>query len=140
MNDYDYKQQIYEAIQAADNALYYLNEAKSTLKSAGNWGMVDLLGGGLISTFAKHNKMGQAKQQLDMAKRAVQNFKNELNDVNQIAEINIETGDFLSFADFFFDGVVADLLVQSRIRYTQDQINDAINQIIRIKERLMNYK
>ena len=31
-------------------------------------------------------------------------FSRELNDVNMACYLDIETGDFLSFADWFFDG------------------------------------
>jgi len=34
-----------------------------------------------------------------------------LRDVAADGTIQLQTGDFLSFADFFFDGVVADYLV-----------------------------
>lgn len=138
--NYNYKKEIYEAIQAADNALYYLNKANSSLNSAGNWGIVDILGGGLIFTFAKHSKMNDASIQLEYAKKAVQNFKKELMDVTEIEGMNLETGDFISFADYFFDGFIADWLVQSRIRETQRQINDAIAQINGIKLALQSYK
>lgn len=139
MSDYNYKNEIYEALQAADDALYYLHSADDMLRSAGNWGIMDLLGGGMISTFAKHSKMNKAQQELEMAKRAVQNLKRELIDVKQAVDINIETSDFLSFADFFFDGFIADWLMQSRIRDTQRQIADAISKINAVKLSLQRY-
>ncbi|MFR5874926.1 MAG: hypothetical protein ACLUFN_00390 [Eubacterium sp.] len=140
MSEYNYQKEINEAIQAADNALYYLNNANQYLSSAGNWGIVDILGGGLISTFAKHSKMDKAQQELQQAKYAVQAFKKELQDVGQISDIDINAGDFLTFADFFFDGFVADWLVQSKIRDAQRQINDAVKHINYIKNQLLNYR
>ena len=41
----------------------------------------------------------------------------------------MEVGGFLSFADFFFDGLVADYLVQSKIEDAKRQVADAINMI-----------
>lgn len=140
MNDYNYQKEINEAVQAADNALYYLNNANQYLDSAGNWGIVDILGGGFISTLAKHSKMDKAQQEMQQAKYAVQAFKKELQDVGRIADIDINVGDFLTFADFFFDGFVADWLVQSKIRDAQKQINDAIYQIGNIKNQLLRYR
>lgn len=140
MNDYNYQKEINEAVQAADNALYYLNNANQLLNSAGNWGIVDILGGGLISTLAKHSKMDKAKQELQQAKYAVQAFKKELQDVGRIENIDINVGDFLTFADFFFDGFVADWLVQSKIRDTQKQIQDAVYHITGIRNQLLNYR
>lgn len=45
-----------------------------------------------------------------------------------------ETGGFLSFADFFLDGLVADYMVQSKIANAREQVDDAIRQIEMILE------
>ncbi len=63
----------------------------------------------------KHSKMDQAKQNMEQAKYDLRNFSRELNDVNMACNLNIDTGDFLSFADYFFDGFVVDWMVQDRI-------------------------
>ena len=39
---------------------------------------------------------------------------------------NIDTGDFLSFADYFFDGFVVDWMVQDRINTARRQVDEAI--------------
>ena len=36
---------------------------------------------------------------------------------------------FLTFADFFFDGFVADIFVQSKIRKGQQQVREAIRRV-----------
>jgi hypothetical protein len=38
-------------------------------------------------------------------------------------------GGFRTFADFFFDGIIADWLVQSKIQEARRQVEDAINQV-----------
>lgn len=132
-----YQQEVNEAISACDNALYYLNNAQRYLGSAGNWGIMDLLGGGFISTIVKHSKLDDAKAEMENAKYAVQSLKKELQDVGRIENININVGDFLTFADFFFDGFIADWLVQSKIRDAERQVSQAINQIENIKYQLL---
>lgn len=52
---------------------------------------------------------------LEDAKRHLQVFQKELKDVNVSLDLSMEISSFLSFADFFFDGLVADYLVQSKI-------------------------
>ena len=52
--------------------------------------------------------------------------------------LNINTGDFLSFADYFFDGFLADMMVQSRIHDAQRQVDDAIYRVESILSRLRN--
>ena len=50
-------------------------------------------------------------------------------DVDNIPEFQIQMGDFLSFADYFFDGIIADLMVHSRIKEAKKQIEDAIRRV-----------
>ena len=101
---YDIEKEKREAIEAGRRALNSLQTAKENLNSAKNWGLVDMFGGGFFTTMLKHSKMDQAKQNMEQAKYDLRNFSRELNDVNMACNLNIDTGDFLSFADYFFDG------------------------------------
>ena len=126
---YDFEKERNEAILAGERALDSLRAARDELNSAGNWGIVDLLGGGLISGLVKHSKMSNAQNYMEQAKWNLQNFSRELQDVNMVHNLNLELGDFLTFADLFFDGVVADWLVQDRINETKRQVEDAIRHV-----------
>ena len=42
------------------------------------------------------------------ARSALKRFQKELTDVETVEDFHIETGDFLAFADYFFDGIIAD--------------------------------
>lgn len=126
---YDFEKERNEAILAGERALDSLRAARDELNSAGNWGLVDLLGGGLISGLVKHSKMSNAQNYMEQAKWNLQNFSRELQDVNMVHNLNLELGDFLTFADFFFDGIVADWLVQDRINETKRQVEDAIRHV-----------
>ena len=55
--------------------------------------------------------------------------RDRLSDINLSLDLRMEVGGFLSFADFFFDGLVADYLVQSKIEDARRQVADAINMI-----------
>ena len=85
-----------------------------------------MFGGGFISTMVKHSRMDQAKQNMEQARYDLRNFSRELNDVNMACHLDIETGDFLSFADWFFDGFVVDWMVQDRINQASRQVAEAI--------------
>jgi len=63
---------------------------------------------------------------MEQAKYDLRNFSRELNDVNMACNLNINTGDFLSFADYFFDGFVVDWMVQDRINNARHQVEEAI--------------
>ena len=82
--------------------------------------------GGFFTTLLKHSKMDQAKRNMEQAKYDLRSFSRELNDVNMACNLNINTGDFLSFADYFFDGFVVDWVVQDRINNAKRQVEEAI--------------
>lgn len=136
MGNMDYQREVNEAIQAASQALRSLQQAKESLNSAGNWGIWDMLGGGLISTFVKHSKMEDAERLVQQARSDLKRLQKELMDVDTVAEFHIETGDFLSFADYFFDGLIADWLVQSRINEAKRQVDNAIQKVEEVLRRL----
>lgn len=129
MSIMDYRMEVNEAIQAGTQALGSLRQAQNSLNSAGNWGILDMLGGGLISTFVKHSKMNDAERLIEQARSDLRRFQKELRDVDTISDFHIETGDFLAFADYFFDGLIADWMMQSRINDTKRQVNDAIEKV-----------
>lgn len=121
--------EIQEAIQAGERALTSLRKAEEKLTSASNWGLWDIFGGGLISGIAKHSKMNEATTYLEDAKRNLTVFKRELSDVNGTYNLQLEIGEFLSFADFFFDGFIADYLVQTKINNAKQQVHEAIRSV-----------
>ena len=95
-----------------------------------------MFGGGFFTTMLKHSKMDQAKRNMEQAKYDLRNFSRELNDVNMACNLNIDTGDFHSFADYFFDGFVVDWVVQDRINNAKRQVEEAIRRIESIVNQL----
>ena len=125
-----------EARLAGQRARASLQDARNYLRSARNWGIIDLFGGGGLSGLLKHAKVRDASRSLEQAKADLQVFQRELRDVQSIDGLRIEIGDFLTFADFFFDGFVADYLVQSKIRNAQEQVDRAIDMVSNILQSL----
>ena len=134
------KKEIYEAIAAGERALSSLYAAQDKLKSARGWGVIDLFGGGLITDMVKHSKMNDASRYMEDAKFHLKAFQRELKDVNLSLDLRMEVGGFLSFADFFFDGLVADYLVQSKIASAREQVEDAITMVKNILTSLRSYE
>lgn len=126
--------EIEEAITAADEALYHLNAARKNLKSAGNWGLYDMFGGGVISGLIKHGKMESAEEEIELARESLETFAEELRDVSGYSSVHIDS--FLKFGDLFFDGFLVDALVQREIGKAKAQCDDAIDQVSRIREEL----
>lgn len=120
------RKEIGEAVAAGERALNSLYEAQEKLKSARGWGMLDMFGGGFLSDVMKHSKIEAAARCMEDARYHMQIFQRELRDVNLSLNLRMDIGGFLSFADFFFDGLVADYLVQSKIASAREQVEDAI--------------
>lgn len=130
------RKEIQEAITAGERALLSLRAAQERLDRARGWGLVDLFGGGFITDMMKHSQMRDAASYVESAKRDLLVFQRELRDVQMIRELHIDVGGFLTFADFFFDGLVADYLVFARISDARRQINDAIYRVEKLLEEL----
>ena len=133
---YDRTKEIQEAVAAGERALFSLREAKANMDSARGWGLLDIFGGNGFSGFVKHIKVGRAQQSLNQAKYDLERFSRELADVQDIQGLTIDISDFLVFADFFFDGLIADLFVQSKIRQAQSEIDNAIYRVEELLRRL----
>ena len=129
---YDRDKEIREAEIAGQRALSSLREADRQLGSARNWGLVDIFGGDMISGLFKHMKVNNASQCVEQAKR-------ELGDVRGIENMNVDVGGFLTFADFFFDGLIADVWVQSKINDSRRQVQEAISRVEYILRQLKAY-
>ena len=139
MDAYNIEKEMREAIQAGENALCSLQAAREELQKAGNWGIVDLLGGGLITSLIKHSKMDNASHLMENAKYDLKRFQKELRDVTVNTNLSIDCSDFLTFADFFWDGIIADWLVQSKINDAKSQVDEAIAQVEQILRSLKQY-
>lgn len=131
--------EVREAINAGERALYSLREAQNNLQSAKNWGIFDMFGGGFLADVMKHSKMNNASTYMENAKYDLQVFQRELRDVYINLDMKVDVSGFLSFADFFFDGIVADYLVQSRIGEARRQVDSAIYQVENILADLRKY-
>ena len=134
--DQDRIREIQEAINAADHALDCLYAAQDYLSSARNWGIVDILGGGFFSTMIKRSKMSSASQCIEEAKYAMAAFRKELADVDQAMPLAIDEGNFWAFADYFFDGFFADMMVQSQIAQARAQVDEAIERVSALRAQL----
>ena len=133
MNEIE-RREVNEAIEAADDAIYHLKSARRCLDSAGTWGLFDMFGGNVLTGLLKHSKMASAEREIDDARYALQKFSKELRDVSGFSSIHI--GDFLTFADFFFDGVFADVYMVSKIMQSLDEVRRLKGKLYELKAKL----
>ncbi len=131
----DMAREVREARAAGIRALNSLRKAEKHLDSARTWGIFDLLGGGLITSLVKHSKLDDARNDIEQARYDLEDFCEELQDVD-LPDVHID--ELLTFADFFFDGFLADFMVQRRINEARDQLERASRQVEDILRQLPN--
>jgi chromosome segregation ATPase len=107
--------EVTEAAAAGRHVIAELEQVISSLESAEGWGLWDMFGGGLISTAIKHSRIDDARNQVNEVQTKISQFKRELADVQKNVDVQIDIGELASFADFFFDGLIFDWIVQSKI-------------------------
>jgi hypothetical protein len=114
-----------EAIAAGEAARKGIDQVLSDLRSAHGWGVWDLLGGDLLATAIKHNRIDDARQAVYQVQDALGRFQREMADVGQSPQFIVEDiGKFETFADYFFDGLISDWVVQARIDRSLENARD----------------
>ncbi len=116
--------ELHEAISAGSAVLNSLDHAVSALQGAEKWGTVDLLGGGMLTTAVKHGRVDEARRSMHRAQQHLRRFRRELGDLESDVSVSIHIGGFETFADYFFDGLIADWVVQSGIRNSLDRTTE----------------
>ncbi|WP_405156159.1 hypothetical protein [Paenibacillus sp. FSL K6-0108] len=122
-------QELNEADQEGQYLLLALERAEKALSSAGNWGIYDMMGGGMISTHMKRSRMDDAQVAIMDAGRRLRRFQKELEDVKMAVNTELHLGGLLSFADYFFDNLFVDWMVQDKIRKAETQVKDGLSAV-----------
>jgi DNA repair exonuclease SbcCD ATPase subunit len=117
-----------EAFTAGAQARDALERALKSLDSAEGWSNWDMVGGGFISTAIKHEKMDDAHGDIHEAQQALRQFQNELSDITDTALTDLENDQLLTFADYFFDNIVTDWMVHSKIQNSENQTRKILQQ------------
>ncbi len=104
-----------EAQVAGDHASESLDHTVDYLNSARSWGRWDMIGGNLAVTAVKHSKIDKARGFAHEAQNDLRRFEDELDDIEITEHLAIEVGTFNTFADFFFDGLIFDWMVQGKL-------------------------
>ncbi len=125
-----------EAVAAGRQAKHALGQALKSLGKAKDWSGWDVLGGGVLTTAVKHNKIDEAQGDIHEAQQALRNFQTELGDVTNEALDELADDRLLTFADYFFDNIVTDWTVHSKIQDSERQTKEVLHEINGLLRRL----
>jgi hypothetical protein len=133
-----------EAIDAGERVKASLSSALKSLEKAGGWGQLDMFGGGTVSGIIKHQHINEAEESLHRAQTRMRHFQKELLDIKEQIHLEVNISEMLRFADFFFDGFIADFMVQNRINSSVTQtkqhykkVNDLL---LKLNENFMEHQ
>lgn len=129
-----------EAIKAGNAVLSVLNTALDYLSNAEDWGTWDMIGGGYFATAEKHSNIDDANDCVIQAQELLRRFKLELGDVDIRCDVDVSIDSFDTFADFFFDGLISDWVVQSQIEDSINNVSEVRDNVAQVVRNLKNNK
>lgn len=130
-----------EALDAGHHVYELIDGARERLGSAQSWGVYDMVGGGIISSVIKHERIDEAQQKISEIQLEVMRFKKEVEDVGNISLTNIDISASLSAFDIYFDNIISDVMVQSKISRTLNDVHDFARHIRELNDKLyMQYE
>ncbi|MGG7176899.1 hypothetical protein ACQPU1_04850 [Clostridium paraputrificum] len=131
------RREVLEAITAGKECFSIIRNAGEALDSAKSWGTYDMIGGGVMSSIVKHDKLDTARKELNKLGYSIGRLNMELSDIDMVLAIDDLTFDSSTYAfDVFFDNIFTDMSVQdkikdslSKIRRLENRVNNLINQL-----------
>ncbi|MCT8138076.1 hypothetical protein H1D32_10095 [Anaerobacillus sp. CMMVII] len=126
-----------EAIVAGNSTSLALSTALTSLDKARNWSTWDMIGGGMISTAIKHGHIDDAKNYVHQAQTRLRLFQEELKDVINHDHIDLQFSGMLTFADYFFDGLIVDWVVHGKITDSIKQVESTKATVDRLLRQLL---
>ncbi len=128
-----------EALRAGREALEALDDAADSLDSAKRWGIVDILGGGFVTSLVKHSRLGDAERALARAREALARFSERLASSPELGRLVVGVDPLNRVFDIAFDNVLADLFVQRDIEDALERVEAARDQVEEAVRRLETY-
>ena len=113
-----------------------IDEAENKFRKARNWGFFDILGGGFITDLIKHSNLGAASDIMNRINYLLHDLQRELKEVVIPTDFSMNTASFSTFADFVFDGILADVYMQSKIMTSMEQVRELRSRLLILRDRL----
>lgn len=113
-----------------------IDEAEDQFRGARNWGILDILGGGTLVDIIKHTKLNKASNCMNQINYLLHDLQRELKDVTIPTDFQMNTASFATLADFMFDGILADVYMQSKIVSSMEQVQELRRRLLILQEKL----
>lgn len=119
-----------EAVAAGREALNLADTILMDLARAADAAGFDAMGGGLLTDLYKYSKMDKAQQSIQQLQRALRRFNTEMRQARPLVTVDMPGQDgMLRFADFFYDGLVVDLMAYSQINKSRREVTRVADQV-----------
>ena len=122
---------------AGKSALASLKDARDFLEHARNWGVVDLLSGGLIPSCMKYSDIKEYKKKVKKAELELRKFSDRLECVGLLDELDIEFDGILKTIDLLRDNIWVDYIVQCHIKEAISRLDETIATMERLLSELL---
>ncbi len=139
----DKLREVEQAYTAGRKVVGVMDNIENELYEAEKYGRIDLYGlnkSSMFSQVGKYVHFDNAQHHAKHLQRFVDEFQKELADISVAAEVYVHIDGFTRFADWFFDGIFADLAALRRIEESQNSVRTARMRIERIIDRLEEMK
>lgn len=132
----DRLKELNEAKTAAQEVIARIDNALSSLDSASSWGLFDLLGGGMFSSFVKRVKIRGANSDIREISHSLSLLNKELEDVNMHLPAEISDAMSDNMLDIWFDNIFTDIRVQGEIKEQITELKNFRSSVIELIEKL----
>lgn len=128
--------QIQNALQTVERLIPLVEDAERNFKSARNWSFLDVLGGGFLTDLMKYHKLNKASDSMNEINYLMQELSDELGSLEIPGDYRMQLGGFLTFADFFFDGIFVDAYMASKIMNSLEEVQKLKSRLYVLKSKL----
>ena len=136
-----YKNEIQEAISAAEKVLGVIPKVIEDLQDAKGYATWDMVGGGTMATYLKREKMHKAKLGITEINYALDKLRRELKDLKpDLLPTEIKFNTSWEFADYFFDNIFVDMEIKERILDAYNSTLSLFNSVTLLKEKVIAEK
>lgn len=108
--------EVFEAKRELEKSLSMISEIREDIRSAKRWGIFDILGGGLIASLVKRDKIGKINTKLDNLEVQLKKTMNEVDDVPYLNNVRISNDFIDQLFDMGFDNIFTDISTQLKLK------------------------